>query len=94
MPATFWASQARSTAQLWADRFYYDFTDLSALRDVVTGRIAWSLHIQLVKAENRRSLSGRAADPDAIDLRPTGGEPTSGVIRERPRTGSGSGKRS
>ena len=60
---------ARSAAQLWADRFSYDFTDLAELQDAVTGRIASSLHIQLVKAENRRSLAERAADPDAIDLR-------------------------
>jgi adenylate cyclase len=60
---------ARSAAQLWADRFSYDFTDLSELQDAVTGRIASSLHIQLVKAENRRSLAERATDPDAIDLR-------------------------
>ena len=60
---------ARSAAQLWADRFDYDFTDLSELQDAVTGRIASSLHIQLVKAENRRSIAERAADPDAIDLR-------------------------
>jgi adenylate cyclase len=60
---------ARSAAQLWADRFSYDLTDLSELQDAVTGRIASSLHIQLVKAENRRSLAERAADPDAIDLR-------------------------
>src|SRR6202007_3059841 len=44
--------EARSAAQLWADRFYYDFTDLSELQDAVTGRIASSLHVQLVKAEN------------------------------------------
>jgi adenylate cyclase len=60
---------ARSAAQLWADRFDYDFTGLSELQDAVTGRIASSLHVQLVKAENRRAIAERSADPDAIDLR-------------------------
>jgi adenylate cyclase len=60
---------ARSATQLWADRFDYDFTGLSELQDAVTGRIASSLHVQLAKAENRRAIAERSADPDAIDLR-------------------------
>jgi len=59
----------RSAAQLWADRFNSDFTNLAELQDAVTGRIASSLRIQLVQAENRRALAERPADPDAIDLR-------------------------
>jgi adenylate cyclase len=58
-----------SAAHIWADRFDNELTDLSELEDAVTGRIASSLHIQLVKAENRRAIAERAADPDAIDLR-------------------------
>lgn len=58
-----------SAAQIWADRFDNDITDLAELQDAVTGRIASSLHIQLIKAENRRALAQRTADPDAVDLR-------------------------
>ena len=60
---------ARSAAQIWADRFDNELTQLSELQDAVTGRIASSLHIQLIKAENRRAIAQRPADPDAIDLR-------------------------
>src|SRR6516164_9206100 len=59
----------RSAAHIWADRFDNDLTELSELQDAVTGRIASSLHIQLVQAENRRAIAERPADPDAIDLR-------------------------
>jgi adenylate cyclase len=60
---------ARSGTHIWADRFDNPLTDLFELQDAVTGRIASSLHIQLVKAENRRAIAERPADPDAIDLR-------------------------
>src|SRR6516225_2199551 len=59
----------RSAAHIWADRFDNDLTELSELQDAITGRIASSLHIQLVQAENRRAIAERPADPDAIDLR-------------------------
>jgi adenylate cyclase len=61
--------ETRSAAQLWADRFDSDLTELPELQDAITGRIASSLNIQLVQAENRRAITERAADPDAIDLR-------------------------
>lgn len=59
----------RSAAQIWADRFDNEFTDLFELEEGITGRIAASLHTQLVRAENRRAIAERAADPDAIDWR-------------------------
>jgi adenylate cyclase len=59
----------RSAAHIWADRFDNEFTDLSELQEAVTGRIASSLRIQLVKAENHRAIAQRESDPDAIDLR-------------------------
>jgi adenylate cyclase len=61
--------ETRSAGQIWADRFDNELIDLAELQDAVTGRIASSLHIQLVKAENRRSIAERATDPDAVDLR-------------------------
>ena len=60
---------ARSAAHIWADRFNTELADLSELQDAITGRIASSLHIQLLKAEHRRAIAERPADPDAIDLR-------------------------
>jgi class 3 adenylate cyclase/TolB-like protein len=59
----------RNAAHLWADRFDTEIADLSDLQDAITGRVASSLHIELIKAENRRAIAERPADPDAIDLR-------------------------
>jgi len=59
----------RNAAHIWADRFDTELADLSDLQDAITGRIASSLNIQLVQAENRRAIAERPADPDAIDLR-------------------------
>jgi len=53
-----------SPAHIWADRFDIELADLSELQDAITGRIASSLHIQLLKAEHRRAISERPADPD------------------------------
>ncbi len=60
---------ASSAAAIWADRFDTDVTSLLELYDAVTGRIAASLHLQLVRAEYRRAVAERATDPDAVDLR-------------------------
>jgi adenylate cyclase len=60
---------AVSGAQIWADRFDNEVTDLFELESTVTGRIASALDIQLVRAEGRRATDERATNPDAIDLR-------------------------
>jgi adenylate cyclase len=60
---------AVSGAHIWADRFENEIVDLFELQQAVTGRIASSLDIQLVKAEGRRALEERAENPDAVDLR-------------------------
>ena len=60
---------ASSAANIWADRFDTDVANLLELYAAVTGRIAASLHLQLVRAENRRAVAERATDPDAVDLR-------------------------
>jgi adenylate cyclase len=57
------------TSSLWADRFETELTDPFALQEAVTGRIAASLHLQLVRAENRRSIAERATDLDAYEMR-------------------------
>ncbi len=59
----------RSAAHIWADRFDTELADLSELQNAITGRIASSLHIQLLQAEHRRAIAERPADPDAVDLR-------------------------
>jgi TolB-like protein/Flp pilus assembly protein TadD len=59
----------RTAAHIWADRFDTELADLSELQDAITGRIASSLHIQLLQAEHRRAIAERPADPDAVDLR-------------------------
>jgi adenylate cyclase len=61
--------EARTAAHIWADRFDTELADLSELQDAITGRIASSLHIQLLQAEHRRAIAERPTDPDAIDLR-------------------------
>jgi TolB-like protein len=58
---------AASGEQLWGDRFENRFVDLERLADSITGRIAASLNIQLVRAEGHRATQVR--QPDALDLR-------------------------
>jgi TolB-like protein/Tfp pilus assembly protein PilF len=59
--------EAASGEQLWGDRFENRFVDLVGLEDAITGRIAASLNVQLVRAEGRRA--DQAPQPDALDLR-------------------------
>jgi class 3 adenylate cyclase/TolB-like protein/cytochrome c-type biogenesis protein CcmH/NrfG len=61
--------ETASATQIWADRFESKFSDLSELQDDITGRIASSLQLQLIKAEYHRAVAERPADPDATDLR-------------------------
>ena len=58
---------AASGEQLWGDRFENEFADLGGLENAITGRIAASLNVQLVRAEGRRAE--RSKQPDALDLR-------------------------
>jgi adenylate cyclase len=58
---------ADSGMQLWADHFESEFPDLLKLEDTITGRIANSLDIELIRAEGRRAAT--VAQPDALDLR-------------------------
>jgi adenylate cyclase len=60
---------ASSAANIWADRFDNEFTGLAELEGAITGRIASSLRIQLVKAESLRAIALRPTNPDAFDLR-------------------------
>jgi TolB-like protein/Tfp pilus assembly protein PilF len=58
---------ALSGEQLWGDRFENRFVELERLEDAITGRIAASLNVQLVRAEGRRA--SQVPQPDALDLR-------------------------
>ncbi|HZK90952.1 MAG TPA: winged helix-turn-helix domain-containing protein [Stellaceae bacterium] len=58
---------AASGEQLWGDRFENQFANLGRLENAITGRIAASLNVQLVRAEGRRAE--QSAQPDALDLR-------------------------
>jgi adenylate cyclase len=51
------------------DRFESELTDPFELQEAVTGGIAASLHLQLVRAENRRTIAERTTDPDAYGMR-------------------------
>jgi class 3 adenylate cyclase/TolB-like protein/Flp pilus assembly protein TadD len=58
-----------SSSALWAERFQSELTDPFELQEAVTGRIAASLHLQLLRAEHLRSIIERTTDPDAYDMR-------------------------
>jgi adenylate cyclase len=53
---------------IWSDRFDGDRTNLAALQDQITARLARSLNVQLVRAESRRSQMDRPTNPDAVDF--------------------------
>jgi adenylate cyclase len=53
---------------VWSDRFDGDRTNLAALQEQVTARLARSLNVQLVQAESRRSQMDQSTNPDAVDF--------------------------
>ncbi|MHC2625374.1 adenylate cyclase [Bradyrhizobium huanghuaihaiense] len=53
---------------VWSDRFDSDRTNLAALQEQVTARLARSLNVQLVQAESRRSQMDQSRNPDAVDF--------------------------
>jgi hypothetical protein len=53
---------------VWSDRFDGDRTNLAALQEQVTARLARSLNVQLVEAESRRSQLDKSTNPDAADF--------------------------
>src|SRR5260221_4492162 len=55
-------------AQLWAERFDRDRSDLAAIQDEIVGRIATTLRYELIDLESSRSLRERQTNPDAVDL--------------------------
>jgi hypothetical protein len=59
---------AESGAQLWADRFASDRTNLVKAQNEITGRIARSLNLELAEAVGRRVERDGVANPDAQDF--------------------------
>jgi TolB-like protein len=59
---------AESGAHVWADRFETDRRNLVEAQREITGRLAESLHLELVRDFGRRIEEEGAADPDARDL--------------------------
>jgi adenylate cyclase len=53
---------------VWSDRFDGDRTNLAALQEQVTARLARSLNVQLVQAESQRSQIDKSTNPDAVDF--------------------------
>jgi TolB-like protein len=52
----------------WSDRFDGDRSNLAGLQDQIVARLARSLSIELIEAEDRRSQSERSSNPDAVDF--------------------------
>jgi adenylate cyclase len=59
--------EAASGEQLWGDRFENEFAELAQLQNAITGRVAASLNVQVIRAEGRRAE--KSPQPDALDLR-------------------------
>ena len=59
---------AESGAHLWADRFNTDRQDLAESQTDITGRLAQSLNVELLRDVGRRIEQERAINPDAGDL--------------------------
>ncbi|WP_407155152.1 tetratricopeptide repeat protein [Bradyrhizobium sp. STM 3557] len=57
-----------SGRDVWSDRFDGDRTNLAALQDQITVRLARSLNIELIQAESRRSELERSNNADAMDF--------------------------
>jgi adenylate cyclase len=55
-------------AHAWADRFEADRRNLGEAQSQITGRLARTLHLQLVQDVARHIEQERAVDPDARDL--------------------------
>ena len=59
---------AESGVQLWADRFDTDRANLAAAQDEITGRLARTFNLELVKDLGRRIEQEGAVHPDARDF--------------------------
>jgi adenylate cyclase len=58
----------RTGAEIWSDRFDGDWTKSMQLQDIITGRLARRLDLELINQESRRAEIARPNTPDAVDL--------------------------
>ena len=58
----------KTGAHVWADRFETDRRNLAEAQSQITGRLAQTLHLELVQDAARRIEQERSVDPDARDL--------------------------
>jgi adenylate cyclase len=59
---------AESGAHVWADRFDTDRRNLAEAQSEITGRLARTLNVELVRDAGRQIEQEKAVDPDARDL--------------------------
>jgi TolB-like protein/Flp pilus assembly protein TadD len=59
---------AASGAHVWADQFDTDRANLAEMQSEITGRLANTLHVALVRDASRRIEEAKAVDPGAQDL--------------------------
>jgi adenylate cyclase len=59
---------AETGAHIWADRIDTDRSSLAEAQNEITGRLAWTLNIELFSDANRKIERERAIHPDARDL--------------------------
>jgi adenylate cyclase len=59
---------AENGAHLWADQFDTDLANLAKAQSEITGRLAWTLNMELLTDASRRIERERSLNPDARDL--------------------------
>jgi adenylate cyclase len=55
-------------AEIWSDRFDGEWANSMQLQDIITGRLARRLDLELTDQESRRAEIARPNTPDAVDL--------------------------
>jgi class 3 adenylate cyclase/TolB-like protein/tetratricopeptide (TPR) repeat protein len=58
----------RTGAEVWSERFDGDWSKSMQLQDLITGRLARRLDLELTNEESRRAEVARPNSPDAVDL--------------------------
>jgi adenylate cyclase len=60
--------EAQTGGHLWAERFDRNRADLFEIQDEIGRRVAYSLSVQIGKAERDRGELTRSSNPDSVDL--------------------------
>lgn len=59
---------ARTGAEIWSERLDGDWSKSMQLQDIITGRLARRLDLELTNYESRDAEAARPNNPDAVDL--------------------------